>query len=87
MNLTLKQTAIDKTRLELLQTIKQFQMKRGLNVFDMENILYQILTDIKIEKEMVYADEIFGLTTQLRQIEKEKKEQAQEQALQIKKEE
>lgn len=87
MDFVLKQSVIDQTRIELLQAVKQLQVKRGLNTFDMENVLYQVLTDIKIEKETLYSTAIIRLTNQVRQMEKEKKEQAQEQALQIKKEE
>lgn len=82
-NSALKQSALDKSRIELLSCVKQIQSNHGLSIFDMENILYQILVDIKTEKEMSYANSILDLTLQLRQMEKEKKEQATKEAMEV----
>ena len=77
MNFELRQSVLDEIRIELLEAIKQVQAKRGLTIFDMENVLYQVLTDIKTEKEISYANTITQLTNKVRQMEKEKKEQLQ----------
>lgn len=77
MNFDLRNAVLDEIRIDLLSVVKQLQTKRGLTIFDMENVLYQVLSDIKTEKEVSYANTITQLTHQVRQLEKEKKEQMQ----------
>ena len=77
MDFDLRNAVLDEIRIDLLSAVKQLQKQRGLTIFDMENVLYQVLADVKTEKEISYANTITSLTKQVRQLEKEKKEQMQ----------
>ena len=77
MDFDLRNAVLDEIRIDLLGAVKQLQKQRGLTIFDMENVLYQVLADVKTEKEISYANTITSLTKQVRQLEKEKKEQMQ----------
>lgn len=77
MDFDLRNAVLDEIRIDLLGVVKQLQKQQGLTIFDMENVLYQVLADVKTEKEISYANTITSLTKQVRQLEKEKKEQMQ----------
>ncbi len=73
-----RQVILDVAHVELLDFIKKMQKARGLTACDIENILYKVIVDVKVEKELGYADDIISLVTQLKKLEAEKKQTAQD---------
>lgn len=68
-----RQIMLDIAYSELLGVIKKITQEKNLTVFDMENILYRLLNDIKSDKETQYSTDIVNLIYRVQQLEKEVK--------------
>lgn len=65
-----RQIMLDTGYKDLADAIKNIQTERDLTIFDIENILYRILNDIKSEKELQYSNDIINLASSIQQMQK-----------------
>lgn len=77
-----KQVVLDTVKAELFEFILKKQKEYRLTAFDSEQVLYQVLTDIKSDKEIQYADLILSMANQINQLEEDKKKMLQEKEIQ-----
>lgn len=61
----LKQVMIDLAKEQIKAVINQTKTEKGLSVYDIETILYQLLLEVKSEKELNYSANIIDLANQL----------------------
>ena len=67
-------TIIDLTYNSLLNDVKKYQEDTGLDISDMENILYRLLTVIKSDKEAYYTKTILDLTQKVQAMQEQEEE-------------
>lgn len=67
-------TIMDLTYNSLLNDVKKYQEDTGLDISDMENILYRLLTVIKSDKEAYYTKTILDLTQKVQAMQEQEEE-------------
>lgn len=85
MKLT-KSNLMDVAYCQLLSNIQTIKKEKNLSTEDLENLLYRILVDVKIEKEVIYSTNLVESALQLQKLEEEKKKVIQENAIKVKEE-
>lgn len=69
-----RQVLLDSVKNELLVHIIKIQQEKGLTAYDVETVMYQILTEIKADKETQYSDLILTMAQQITTLESKVKE-------------
>lgn len=69
-----RQVLLDSVKNELLVHIIKIQQEKGLTAYDVETVMYQILTEIKADKETQYSDLILTMAQQITTLENKVKE-------------
>jgi len=65
-----RQVILDLSKDEFTKFIDRQRQEKGLSVYDVEALLYQLLSDIKSEKEVMYSSSIVNMANYIDKLEK-----------------
>lgn len=64
-----RQVLLDDIKSEILTCIVKYQQDKGLTPYDIESVLYQVLTEVKTDKEVQYSNLILTMAEQITSLE------------------